>query len=71
MSLVWSSLWSHEIMHGEALTLAKDSPIAPLPKRVPMTLRTFSFCRTPSKMQGICREKTSMTSLSFCTQHTH
>ena len=41
-----------------------------LPNRVPMTRSTFSFCRMPSKMHGICRENTSMTSLSFCTQHT-
>ncbi len=40
-----------------------------LPNRVPMTRSTFSFCRMPSKMHGICRENTSMTSLSFCTGH--
>ena len=54
---------------GVFLTLAKESPIGTLPKRVPMTRSTFSFCRMPSKMHGICRENTSMTSLSFCTQH--
>ena len=42
-----------------------------LPKRVPMTLSTFSFSRMPLKMHGICRENTSMTSRSFCVQHAH
>ena len=65
------SLWyqrtdQHGLREGRGLTLAKDSPIGTLPKRVPMTRSTFSFCRMPSKMHGICRENTSMTSLSFC-----